>query len=124
MTIEINRQRKWVFLTFFLLLMAACEKVEFEPVVIPNEDLSFSVDIQPILDASCVECHPPTKGLDFNASASYEALVPKFAAPADSANPEGSKLYLKITGTSHSPRTSDIEKQEILQWISQGVPNN
>jgi hypothetical protein len=119
-----RKQSKWWFLLICLLLTVACEKVQFEPVVIPNTDLSFSNDIQPILTSNCVECHPPTKGLDFNPATSYVSLVPKFASEADSANPQGSKLYQKLTGSSHSPRTSDIEKQEILKWISQGVPNN
>lgn len=113
-----------MILPLSLLILAGCEKVAFEPVEIPNTDLSFSLDIQPILNSNCISCHPPTKGLDLTASNAYASLVPKFAAPADSANPEGSKLYVKLTGNSHSPRTGDIEKQKIVKWISQGVPDN
>jgi hypothetical protein len=123
-----NRQKakfnRWVMVPFIMLILAACEKVVFEPVEIPNEDVSYATDIQPILDGACVSCHPPTKSLDLTAAFSYDALVPEFAAPADSANPEGSKLYLKLTGTSHGPKTSEVEKQTILKWIDQGVPNN
>ena len=107
-----------------LIFSIACEKVQFEPVVVPNTDRSFANDIQPILTSKCLECHPPTKGLDFNPATAYESLVPEFVTEADSANPQGSKLYQKLTGSSHAPRTSDIEKQEILQWIEQGAPNN
>ena len=121
---EKRKQRKWFFLPLCLLFTIACEKVQFEPVVVPNTDRSFSNDIQPILTSNCVECHPPTKGLDLNPETSYESLVPDFVTAADSTNPHGSKLYLKLTGNAHSPRTSDIEKQVILQWISQGAPNN
>jgi hypothetical protein len=124
MNMEKRKQSKWLILSLCLLLTVACEKVQFEPVVIPNTDLSFANDIQPILTSNCVECHPPTKGLDFNPATSYESLVPEFATVADSANPQGSKLYHQLTSSSHSPRTSDIEKQKILKWISQGVPNN
>jgi len=124
MNIKKRRQRKWLFLPLSLLFTVACEKEIFEPVVIPNEEQSFSVDIQPILNNACTSCHPPAKGLDLNAGTAYDALVPEFAASADSVNPEGSKLYRKLTGTSHSPRTSDVEKQTILKWISQGVPDN
>jgi hypothetical protein len=124
MNIEKRKLSKWLILPLCLLFTVACEKVQFEPVVIPNTDLSFANDIQPILTSNCVECHPPTKGLDFNPSTSYGSLVPKFVTAADSTNPQGSKLYQKLTGSSHSPRTNDIEKQEILKWISQGVPNN
>jgi hypothetical protein len=123
MSIKINRQ-KWFFLPLFMLLLAACEKEVFETVVIPNDDLSYSLDIQPIFDDKCVSCHPPTKGLDLNEPVSYDELVPEYVTVADSANPRGSKLYSKINGSSHASRTTDIEKQKIEKWISQGVPNN
>jgi hypothetical protein len=123
MSIKFNRQ-KWFFLPLCMLLLAACEKEVFEPVVIPNDDLSYSIDIQPIFDDKCVSCHPPTKGLDLTEPVSYDELVPEFVTVADSANPRGSKLYSKINGSSHASRTSDIEKQKIEKWISQGVPNN
>jgi hypothetical protein len=123
MNITLNR-KKWLFLPLFLFLLAACEKVEFEQVVIPNDDLSYSLDIQPIFDDKCVSCHPPTKGLDLNGQVSYNELVPDYVTVADSANPTGSELYRKINGSSHASRTSDIEKQKIEKWISQGVPNN
>jgi hypothetical protein len=114
----------WYFLPFFLLFLAACEKVVFEPVVIPNEDVSYLNDIQPIFTEKCVSCHPPTKDLDLRDSYSYDELVPDFVTVSDSADPRGSVLYKKITGTSHNPKTTDIEKQKIEKWISQGVPNN
>lgn len=122
MNILKKRQRKWLFLPLILLFAIACEKVVFEPVEIPNEDLSFAVDIQPILSSNCVSCHPPTKGLDLNPGTAYEALVPEYAEPADSVDPARSKLYLKLTGASHNPKTSDVDKQYILTWIEQGVP--
>lgn len=117
-------QPGWVIFLFSLLVIAGCEKVAFEPVEISNDSVSFSLGIQPILSDNCVKCHPPTKDLDLNPASSYASLVPEFVTPSDSANPEASKLYLKLTGSSHSPRTSDIEKQIILKWISQGVPDN
>jgi len=124
MNIKKRKQSKWLILPLCLIFTAACEKVQFEPVVIPNDSISYSTVIQPIFDNNCVSCHPPTKSLDLTPANSYNALVPKYAAPADSSDPGQSKLYLKITGSSHNPRTSDIEKQEIFNWISQGVKNN
>jgi hypothetical protein len=123
MNIKLSRQ-KWYYLLLFLLFLVACEKVEYEQVVIPDTDLSYSLDIQPIFDDKCTSCHPPTKGLDLNEQNSYDELVPAYVTVADSANPKGSQLYMKINGSSHSPRTTDIEKQKIEKWISQGVPNN
>jgi hypothetical protein len=124
MNIERRKQSRWLILPLCLIVMAGCEKVQFEPVVIPNDSISYSNVIQPIFDNSCVSCHPPTKGLDLTVQNSYNAIVPEFAAPADSSDPGQSKLYLKLNGSSHKPRTSDIEKQEIFNWISQGVKNN
>jgi hypothetical protein len=125
MNLKKRKQRKWLCLPLFLLILTGCEKVVYEPVVITNDTIYFAKDIQvPILQEKCTSCHPPTKGLDLNASTAYDALVPKYAAPADTSNPEGSKLYIKLTGTSHSPRTSDPDKQKILKWISQGVLDN
>jgi hypothetical protein len=124
MNMKKRKLGNWLILPFCLLFAVACEKVQFEPVVIPDTDLSFETDIQPILTSQCVECHPPTKSLDFNPATAYDAIVPEFATAADSTNPEGSKFYQKLTGSSHSPRTSDTEKQKIRKWISQGVPNN
>ena len=124
MNIKRRKQSKWLILPLCLIFTAACEKVQFEPVVIPNDSISYSIVIQPVFDNSCVSCHPPTKGLDLTSPNSYNAIVPEFAAPADSSDPGQSKLYLKITGSSHNPKTSDVEKQEIFNWISQGVKNN
>ena len=117
-------QKAWLILLMSLLILGSCEKVVFEPVVIPDDDVSYAIDIQPIWDLNCTSCHPPTKELDLNAETSYDELVPDFVAVADSANPEESSLYRKLNGSSHMPRTSSVEKQVILKWISQGVPNN
>jgi hypothetical protein len=116
------RRLKWLYLPLFIVLLAACEKVAFEPVIIPEDDLSFAIDIQPIMDSKCVSCHPPSKGLDLTVTSAYDELVPAYVTIADSANPEKSSLYRKLTGTSHESRTSEYEKQIILKWISQGIP--
>jgi hypothetical protein len=113
----------WI-IPLILLIMVSCEKEVFEPVIIPNDDVSYATDIQSIWDASCTSCHPPSKGLDLTATVSYDALVPDFVEPADSVSPEESPLYRKLTGTSHESRTSPVDKQVILKWITQGVPNN
>jgi hypothetical protein len=120
----IVKLKKWLILPLFLVILTACEKVVFEPVEIPTVDVSYSADIQPIWDAKCTSCHPPTKDLDLNAAYSYNKLVPDYVTVADSANPENSKLYRKLVSTSHAPRSSDLEKATVQKWISQGVPNN
>ena len=123
MCIAQNKRRKWIFLPLLLAALAACEKVVFEPPEV-TEEISYATDIQPIWDAKCVTCHPPTKGLDLNAENSFNQLVPEYVAPADSTDPENSDLYRKLTGSSHVSRTGDLEKATILKWIKQGAPDN
>lgn len=122
--ISSQQMMKWFILLLFVVFLASCEKVQYETPVITNDTVYYSASIQPIWNANCVSCHPPTKGLDLNAASSYTELVPAFVSAADSSNPEGSKLYKKLIGTSHSPRTSDLEKLKIAKWISQGARNN
>jgi len=116
--------KKWLILTLFLAIITACEKVVFEPIEISNDDVSYATQIQPIWDAKCISCHPPTKDLDLTAVNAYNELVPDYVTVADSANPENSKLYRKLISSSHASKTSDPEKATIQKWISQGVPNN
>jgi hypothetical protein len=123
MRIKERLHRSLLLMPLLLLLLVACEKVTFEPVVISG-NVSYKTDIQPIFDSKCTSCHPPTMGIDLTANLSYKSLVPEYAAVSDSANPEGSKLYIQLTGSSHTPRSSETDKQKILKWISQGVPNN
>ena len=116
--------KKWFIPPLFLVIVTACEKVVFEPIEIPTEEVSFAADIQPIWDAKCVSCHPPTKDLDLTENQAYDELVPDYVTVADSADPTNSELYRKLVGSSHASRTSDLEKATIQKWISQGVPNN
>lgn len=122
--ISSRQMMKWFMLPLFVFFLASCEKVQYETPVIPNDTIYYSATVQPIWDANCVSCHPPTKGLDLNAATSYGELVPAFVSAADSSNPEAAKLMVKLNGTSHDPRTSDLEKQKIAKWISQGARNN
>lgn len=119
-----SRQMKWFIFPLFVVFLAACEKVQYETPVIPNDTVYYAATVQPILDNNCVSCHPPAKGLDLNAATSYGELVPAWVSAADSTNPEGSKLYVKLNGTSHTSKTSDLEKLKIAKWISQGARNN
>ncbi len=123
MCITTNKRRIGKYLLLLLATMAACEKVVFEPPEVTQE-ISYATEIQPIWDAKCVDCHPPTKGLDLTAENSFNNLVPEYVAPADSADPENSDLYRKLTGSSHVSRTSELEKATVLKWITQGAPDN
>ena len=114
-------------LAVILLLMAvagftSCEKYTFTPPAVdPNKEWSLKDDIQPIFDAKCISCHGGSKSPDLRSGKSWNALTTGgyVNLPA-----ETSRLYTKITGSSHTAKTSDVEKQEIFYWIEQGSKNN
>lgn len=105
-----------------LIGISSCEKYSFTPTVISVVDtLHFQADIQPIFNAHCLTCHGAIKAPDLRDGKSYLALT-----KGGYVNPPGetSKLYLKITGAEHAPRSTDADKQKILIWINQGALNN
>jgi uncharacterized membrane protein len=102
--------------------ISSCEKNTFTPPKINTVDtLHFQADIQPIFNANCLSCHGATKAPDLRDGKSYQALTKGGFINLPG---ETSKLYTKITGSDHSPRSSDLDKQKILLWINQGALNN
>jgi hypothetical protein len=111
-----------VVLIAVVIGISSCEKNTFTPPTIKLTDsVHFQADIQPIFNANCNSCHGPIKAPDLTAGKSYQALIKGGYVNLPG---ETSKLYTKITGTDHSPRSSDLEKQKILVWINQGAHNN
>ncbi|MBA4322701.1 MAG: hypothetical protein C0408_07780 [Odoribacter sp.] len=99
----------------------SCEKFNIPPVVFdPLAIWHFQADIQPIFNANCVSCHGGTRSPDLRDGKSYTALKTVYvAAPAES-----SRLYLKMTGSTHISHSTEIEKLKVLNWIKQGALNN
>lgn len=99
----------------------SCEKIGILPVPFdPNAALSFKTDIQPIFSANCISCHGGTKSPDLRDGKSYNALKTLYVtSPAES-----SRLYSKMTSSSHISRSTDNEKLKVLNWIKQGALNN
>lgn len=117
---------KSVFAAFLLVVTAAgfyaCEKYQYTPPAVdPSVTWHFQADIQPIFNANCITCHGGSLSLDLREGKSYQALTKGgyVNTPAES-----SKLYAKITGSSHISRTTETEKLKILYWITQGAQNN
>ena len=103
-------------------VFSSCEKYSFAPPSVnPNTEWSFQTDIQPIFTSNCITCHGGTKAPNLSAGKSYSALSKGgyVTAPA-----ETSKLYSKMTGTDHSPRSTSSDKLKVLYWITQGAKNN
>jgi hypothetical protein len=115
-------------LAVIILLMAvagftSCEKYTFTPPAVdPNYAWSLQNDIQPIFNSKCIDCHGGSLSPNLSSGKSWNSLTKGgyVGLPA-----ETSRLYVQIsTNSSHIPKTSDVEKQKILYWITQGAKNN
>ncbi len=116
-----------------LLLFGACENDKFEeelPVV--KDNVSFALDIQPILNAQCAGCHNPAIAEpDLREGFAYSSLMEgdeEGIIPGDS---EGSELIEMLErnsedGNNMPPATplSPLNIALIRKWIDEGALNN
>ena len=103
---------------------SSCEKYSYtQPPVDPNTTWHFQADIQPIFNSNCVTCHNGTKQFpDLRDGKSYQALTKGGYVILPG---ETSRLYRHMTTNSeHIPRSTDTEKQKVLNWINPGALNN
>lgn len=119
---------KIVFLVSMGLFLNSCyyDTLVEEPVQeIPNDpddpgyvEISFSNDIQPIFNNSCVSCH---SAVDPNLTSgnAYGNLVPEFVTAGNS---DASKLYTQVLSGHGGASNNDIAL--IKGWIDQGAKNN
>lgn len=119
---------------YVLLVLAAVPALVFfgckhEP-VIPEDEVSFSGDIQPILQMGCMHsgCHNDSASAQFPLT-TYDFVMENGDVKAG--EPEESELYevLNETGDDRMPREpyaplSDRNKELIYVWILQGAKNN
>lgn len=103
---------------------SSCEKYSFSPPAVDaNQVWHFQTDIQPIFTANCIACHNgKIQFPDLRSGNSYASLKSGgYITPPG----ETSILYHQITTNSaHIPRTTAVQKLEILYWIDQGALNN
>jgi hypothetical protein len=103
---------------------SSCEKYSYPvPKVDVNTIWHFQADIQPIFNSNCVTCHNGVKQFpDLRDGKSYLALTKGGYVTLPG---ENSRLYHHMsTNAEHIPRSTDIEKQKVLNWINQGALNN
>lgn len=101
---------------------SSCEKYSYTPPAVdPLAVWHLQDEIQPIFSANCIGCHGGTVSPDLRDGKSYLALSRGgyVTTPAES-----SRLYLKMTSSVHSPRSTDADKLKVLYWITQGALNN
>ena len=120
-------KRVLFFALCFSVFFTSCEWVTIEPIVPelppPDEEISFSVDIQPIFTSKCNTCHTSTAPILTEGNA-YNSLVN--GGYVDTGDPENSRLYLQIISghTGGNSTTNATERALILRWIEEGTQNN
>lgn len=110
----------------FLLTLYGC---------VDQQEVSYQKDVVPILEAKCIECHLPPKGIGYLTSGlsmeSYEAFMrgtiyEPVIIPGDSLH---SVLNMVVEGRLNSsmraPYPLTEEEAAILRhWVDQGAKNN
>jgi hypothetical protein len=124
-----NQKINWIRQILVVLVIIAavgglysCEKVSYLPrPVDPNNTWLFQTDIQPIFTANCITCHGGAQSPDLRDGKSYAALSKGgyLKTPAES-----NRLYVQITSTGHSAKSTASDKLKVLYWITQGALNN
>ncbi|EAR00261.1 hypothetical protein [Maribacter sp. HTCC2170] len=89
--------------------------------------VSFTTDIQPIFNASCISCHPLIQAVpDLTEGNSYNSIVTNEMIKANDL--EASVLYQRLIGNpTIMPSSGSLPSTEINLvkiWIEQGALNN
>ncbi|HNP94036.1 MAG TPA: hypothetical protein PKJ63_00360 [Cyclobacteriaceae bacterium] len=115
------------------MMFTACDNDKFpEPGV--KDNVSFALDIQPILTAECATCHNPSEVAvpDFREGYAYESIEDLITEgdviPGDA---EGSELVEMLEGNSADGNTmppagpmAPTKIALIKKWIDEGAKNN
>lgn len=112
-----------------VLLLGSCENNTYplEPPIV-KDNLSFALDIQPILSSQCAGCHNPANvSPDLREGIAYRSLM-----QADGITPgdaEKSELVEMLEGGGNNPmppttRLSPLKIELIKKWIDEGANNN
>ena len=116
-----------------IFLLASCGGSTSAPAVLPphtpSASVSFSKDVLPILQNTCVNCHggeKTSKGLDLK---TYESMMAgsqngTMIVPGDSAN---SKLIQSVQSGKMPKRGQALSSEQIqlmMDWVNAGAKNN
>lgn len=111
------------------LFLTSCYYDTFPEESIPDE-VSYSKNIQPLWNSSCIECHSGNLAPDLRAQNSYNSLINGGYVVKD--NADESILFLSLqegTGVSLMPPKpngpwSANNTKLVETWINQGAKNN
>ena len=110
---DILKLRKVFFLFVITFSLASClTNVDEEVELDPCDEITFTMNVKPIIDNNCVSCHngglfpnlSTYNSISANAAIVKDAVVTKYM-------PQGSPL-------------SDADIQAISCWVDAGAPNN
>lgn len=109
-------------LILYLAFSTGCyyDQVYVAPIEGP---VSYSANMQPFFDTSCVSCHGGSVEPDLSSPGSYDALFN--GGFINTSDPASSLLYTKIApGGSMATYSSAANTAMTLQWIEEGALNN
>ncbi len=102
--------------------LSSCEKYSYKPPLVDSTQVwHLSTDIQPIFNDNCVSCHGGVRPPDLRTGNSWASLTGGHFVDQPART---SLLYLQLNSGDHQPRTTAVQKLEILYWIKQGAQNN
>lgn len=120
------KQLTTLLIGILMISLVSCEYVTIKPeeVVIPDEPISYSSQIEPIFTAAnCTQCHPSMLKPDLTTGKSYASLMGMSLVTAG--NPTGSKLMQYINaGHQTAVSMTATQKALITKWIEEGAKNN
>lgn len=115
-------------IVFTIALLTSCEKKYYVAPTEEIKDVSYSTDMQPFFDASCItNCHNGITGfpLDLTSPDSYGNLINSTRNYVDTDNPKNSLLYTKIIpGGSMDDHATPTQREMTLVWITEGAKDN
>ena len=117
---KINKPQNLLFIGILsLVTFFSCEKETIVPVNYKDMDFSFSKDIQPIIDNTCLNCHT-----FFTKGDSYDELKSKGWITTDTTKTENSRLYDVAIGHNEVGRLTNKERDYLIYWMKQGAKDN
>lgn len=120
-------------LMVFIMALSACGSspttATAEVQVAPASSLSYSKDVYPIFEASCITCHGVEKvsrGLDLT---SYEkTMTGSVKGPVVLPGDADNSLLVQLTAEGKMPKQGAKLTPEqvaiVRNWVNQGAPNN
>lgn len=118
----------FAFTVMIMLAYTSCQYTDIVPDdgsgVVVSDDLSFSVDVEPIFKAqSCTNCHPGMNQPNLTEGNAYASLMD--GDYINKKNPQDSEIVTEAApGTSHGANLTSAQVQIIIAWIEQGAKDN